>query len=150
AWNFRQRYRQFWEQHLALNEAGLLLGVTIGARGILPSDVKNACIRAGVYHIVVVSGQNMSLIVSLGVALLLLIHLPRRHAIWACVVPIFFYTTVVGGDPPVMRAAVSALVGLSAFALGRDIPRFYPLLLAAGVILCLEPAALLGASFQLS
>ena len=37
------------------------------ARGVLPKPLKEACIRAGVYHIVVVSGQNMSLIVGLGV-----------------------------------------------------------------------------------
>ena len=49
-----------------------------------------------------------------------------------------------------MRAAAMALVGLLAAALGRDIPRYYPLLLAAGWILLREPEALLGASFQLS
>src|SRR5262249_42946476 len=112
--------------------------------------LKEACIRAGVYHIVVVSGQNMSLIVALGVSLLLLFQVPRRHALWLCFVPIVFYTTAVGKDPPVVRAAVMATVGLLALALGRDIPRHYPLALAAGWILFWEPEAVLGASFQLS
>jgi competence protein ComEC len=128
----------------------LLLGVTIGARGILPKPIKEACIRAGVYHIVVVSGQNMSLIVSLGVSLLLLARVPRRHAFWACLAPIVFYTAAVGSDPPVVRAAATAIVSLFAAALGRDIPRYYPILLAAGWILIREPETLLGASFQLS
>ena len=150
AWRFHRHYREFWERHLSENEAGLLLGVTIGARGTLPKAVKEACIRAGVYHIVVVSGQNMSLIVSLGVSLLLLVRIRRRHALWVCLWPIIFYTAAVGGDPPVMRAAATAVVALFAAMLGRDIPRYYPLLLAAGWILIREPEALLGASFQLS
>ena len=150
AWMFHRRYRGFWERQLSVDEAGLLLGVTIGARGVLPKPVKEACIRAGVYHIVVVSGQNMSLIVSLGVSLLLLMRVRRRHALWVCLWPIIFYTAAVGGDPPVTRAAATAVVGLFAAMLGRDIPRYYPILLAAGWILIREPEALLGASFQLS
>ncbi len=92
----------------------------------------------------------MSLIVGLGISLLLLVRVPRRYAFWVCLVPIVFYTTVVGGDPPVMRAAAMSIVGLFAATLGRDIPRYYSLLLAAGWILICEPEALLGASFQLS
>src|SRR5438093_1381673 len=112
AWAFHRRYREFWERVLPLDEAALLLGITMGARGVLPKPIKEACIRAGVYHIVVVSGQNMSLIVGLGVSFLLLLQVPRRHAIWICLAPIAFYTAAVGGDPPVVRAAVMALIGL--------------------------------------
>lgn len=150
AWRFHRRYREFWERRLPWDETSLLLGVTIGARGILPRRVKEACIRAGVYHIVVVSGQNMSLVVSLGVSLLLILSVPRRHALWICFLPVVFYTATVGGDPPVVRAAVTSVVGLMATALGRDVPRYYPILLASGWILVQEPEAMLGASFQLS
>ena len=133
-----------------MDEASLLLGITLGARGTLPASLKEACIRAGVYHIVVVSGQNMALIVGLGVSFLLIMRIPKRHALWACALPVIFYTSAVGGDPPVMRAATMALIGLLVSALGRDVPRYCPLLLAAGWILIREPEALLGASFQLS
>jgi len=92
----------------------------------------------------------MSLIVGLGVSLLLLLKVPRRHALWLCFVPIIFYTAAVGSDPPVVRAAAMALIGLLVSALGRDVPRYCPLFLAAGWILFWEPEALLGASFQLS
>src|SRR5947209_7745936 len=68
SWAVHRRYRAFWERALPPAEAALLLGTTMGARGVLPSSIKEACIRAGVYHIVVVSGQNMSLIVGLGVS----------------------------------------------------------------------------------
>jgi len=150
AWLFHKRFRDFWENALPEEEAALLLGITMGARGVLPSSLKEACIRAGVYHIVVVSGQNMSLIVGLCVSCLLLLSIPRRYAIWVCLLPVIFYTSAVGNDPPVVRAAAMALIGLFVTALGRDVPRYCPFLLAAGWILIREPEALLGASFQLS
>ncbi len=150
AWRFQRRYRAFWEERLPERHAALLVGVTVGGRGILPADLKEACIRAGVYHIMVVSGQNMSLIVNLGLVLLLALAVPRRHAFWICLPLVIFYTVAVGSDPPVVRAAISALVGLLVSALGRDIPSYYPLCMAAAWILIREPEALLGASFQLS
>lgn len=150
AWTFQTRYRQFWEARLSWNEAALLSGMTVGARGLLPADLKETCIRAGVYHIVVVSGQNMSLLVSLGVMLLAMLAVPRRWALWISCPLIIFYTAAVGGDPPVTRAAASALVGLLVWALGRDVPDYMPLALAAGWILVQDPEALFGASFQLS
>lgn len=150
AWEFQNRYRTFWEERLPWKESALLLGITVGARGVLPPSLKEACIRAGVYHIVVVSGQNMSLLVNVGLLLLLSLTVPRRHALWVCLPLILFYTTAVGADPPVVRAAVTAVVGLIVAALGRDVPPYYPLCIAAGWILIRNPEALLGASFQLS
>lgn len=92
----------------------------------------------------------MSLLVNVGVLVLLFVTVPRRHALWICFPMIVFYTTAVGADPPVVRAAVTAIVGLLVAALGRDVPPYYPLCLAAGWILLRTPEALLGASFQLS
>jgi competence protein ComEC len=132
------------------DEAGLLLGITIGARGVLSPELKEKCIRAGVYHIVVVSGQNISLIVGLGIMLLQGLEVSRRRALWICTLPVLFYTAVVGADPPVLRATVMALVALGCSTLGRDVPRYQPLFLAAGWMVITEPESVLGASFQLS
>lgn len=150
AWVFQKRFHAFWEERLPGEEAPLLLGICVGGRGRLSADLKAACIRAGVYHIMVVSGQNVALIISLGIAVLQVLRIPPRYGFWICFGPLVFYATLVGADPPVVRAVLMALVGLLVSVLGRDVPRFYPLLLAAGGILIVEPAALFGASFQLS
>lgn len=150
AWRFYNRFQAFWKRVLPPDEAALLLGITIGARGILPASLKEDCIRAGVYHIVVVSGQNVALIIGLAMTLLKILQVPRRWGVWICATPVVFYACVVGSGPPVVRAAAMALVGLAAAALGRDVPPYYPLLLAAGWIVVQAPETLLGASFQLS
>jgi len=150
AWTFHQRFQDFWFSVLLPNEAALLMGITMGARGVLPATIKNQCIRAGVYHILVVSGQKVALIVVLGLWILRLLGVPRRWSLWISAPFIVFYALAVGADPPVVRASTMACVALAVMALGRDIPRYYPLALAAGWILLREPAALFGASFQLS
>lgn len=150
AYQFRRRFCGFWQERLGVDETALLLGVTMGGRGLLPAALKEACIRAGVYHIVVVSGQNMSLIISVILVTLGIIRLRPQMALLLCLPPILLYTLAVGADPPVVRASVSALVVLTARALRRDIPSIYPLTLAAWWILLNEPSDLFGASFQLS
>jgi competence protein ComEC len=150
AWGFHQRFKAFWLDRLPIEEAALLSCMTMGSRGILPTDLKNLCVRAGVYHMLVVSGQNVALLIVLGVGALQLFRIPRRRAFWLCCLPILFYTCAVGSDPPVMRASAMAIVALAILAMGRDIPGIYPFTLAWLWVLICEPAALFGASFQLS
>jgi len=150
AWTFHRCFTQFWFDHLPYEEAALISCITMGSRGVLPLEIKNQCIRAGVYHILVVSGQNMALIIAAGVICLRFLRVPRRKAFWICGLPIVFYTLAVGADPPVLRAAAMAIVGLAALAIGRDVPRYVPFVLAWLWILGFEPEALFGASFQLS
>jgi len=150
AWEFHNAFRQYWLATLPYKEASLLLGMTLGARGTLPPEMKDDCIRAGVYHIVVVSGQNMSLIIGIGLAILSLLRVPKRWSLGVCALPIIFYTLAVGADPPVVRAASMAIVSLGVIMFRRDVPKAYPLAWAAAWILLREPEAVLGASFQLS
>lgn len=150
AYRYRQRFFAFWNDRLETDRAALLLGVTMGGRGVLPPSLKESCIRAGVYHIVVVSGQNMSLIIAVVLFLISLTPAPPRRALFICAPPILFYTLAVGADPPVVRAAASALVRLIARALRRDIPAIYPLAWAAIWVILRDPTDFFGASFQLS
>jgi|GEM_PF-2005552 len=149
-WAVRQRFCAFWKSILPENEADLLLGLTIGGRGILPTEFKTQCIRAGVYHIVVVSGQNVAILITMGLGFFRRLSVPRRW-LWALAMgPILFYAQLTGSDPPVMRAAFMASYALLAVGLRRDPPRLYGLSMGAGILLLLWPEALFGASFQLS
>ncbi len=150
AFQFHHAFRRFWEARLAPDAAALLLGITIGAREGLSKELKNACIRAGIYHMVVVSGQNVGMVVLCGMFVSSLVGIPRRRLLGVCAGPLIFYALAVGTDPPVLRATVMALVALLAAGLGRDTIPWYPLVWAAGVLLLIDPAQLVGASFQLS
>ncbi len=150
AGRFHQRFRAFWFKELAPEEAALMSAITLGNHGVLPPEIKKECIRAGLYHILVVSGQKIALIVFAGFALLRAAGVPRRWMFWAGAPLLLFYTQAVGAEPPVVRATMMALVSLGILAMGRDSPSYYGLFWAAFWILLREPEALFGASFQLS
>src|SRR5207247_8312395 len=139
AWRCHKRFQQYWMDRLPFDEAALLSAITLGSRGVLPVSMKEACIRAGVYHILVVSGQKVALLIALGVSFLRFLKVPGRWAFWVAAPLIVLYAGVVGADPPVVRASAMALVVLACLALGRDVPRFYPLYLAGFWILLREP-----------
>jgi len=150
AWTLRQNFCAFWQRVLPEEEADLMIGLTIGGRGILTPEFKAQCIRAGVYHIVVISGQNVSVVIALGLALFQWVRWPR-HKIWALAIPpILFYAQLTGADPPVLRAAFMAIYTLLATGLRRDPPRLYSLSMTVGIFLLFWPQAMFGASFQLS
>jgi competence protein ComEC len=146
----RERFRGFWEARLPPYAASLLIGLTIGGKGILPPELKEDCIRAGVYHLVVVSGQNLAILVIAGLWCFERLWMPRRYLLFWTGLPLLFFMQVAGADPPILRAGLMTLYALSAAALRRDGPALYPLWFSAGFLLLLWPEALFGASFQLS
>lgn len=150
AFEFHHAFRRFWEYRLSVDEAALLLGMTIGAREGMSKKLKEECIRAGVYHMVVVSGQNVGVIVMAVAAALMGMRLPRRRLVWVCAGPLVFYALVVGSDPPVTRATIMSIGALLVVALGRDTLYWYSLVWAAALLLLSGPEVLFGASFQLS
>jgi competence protein ComEC len=149
-WGVRQRFCAFWQSVLPEDEASLLIGLTIGGRGVLAPEFKTQCIRAGVYHIVVVSGQNVAVVIALGLWGFRRMRLRRRWLWIVALPPILFYTELTGADPPVLRASIMAIYALLSAALQRDPPRFYGLSVSVGVLLLFWPESLFGASFQLS
>jgi len=150
AWVMRQRFRAFWENALPVNEAALMVGLTIGGKGILSPELKEICIRAGVYHLVVVSGQNLAMLLVSAWWLFQRAGVRRRFLILVTALPLLFYMQVAGSDPPILRAGLMAFYGLTAAAFRRDVPRLWPLIFSAGALLVFQPEALFGASFQLS
>lgn len=146
----RARFCRFWTERLPEPEASLLIGLTIGGKGILDSATKETCIRAGVYHLVVVSGQNVALLISLGFWLLSTAGFPTRWTLLVALPVMLFYAQLSGAEPPVLRAVAMAVYSLAAFLLRRDPPPLQGLWAGALALLALWPESLFGASFQLS
>jgi competence protein ComEC len=130
--------------------AALLAGLLLGERTDLPPDVDAAFRRAGVYHVLAVSGFNVALVASTVWALLALARAPRRLAALGALVVVGGFATVVGPQPSVLRATLMAGLVLVALLLERDASVLNGLALAALVILAVRPADLHDPGFQLS
>jgi competence protein ComEC len=111
---FRQHF--FAGMRTALPEplASLALGLLVGTRGLIPSELQDQLTRVGLSHIVAVSGYNLTIIVTA-------LYRPlRRHSKFlATALPLWLvltFTVVSGFSPSIVRAAiVSALMLLSAY-----------------------------------
>lgn len=130
--------------------AALLGGLLLGDRSGLPPDIDEAFRRAGVYHVLAVSGFNVALLATSVWALCSLARVGRRLAAIIAIVVVIGFALVVGPQPSVLRAAVMAVLVLAAVLLERDPSITNSLALAALAILAVRPGDLFDPGFQLS
>ena len=129
--------------------AGLAQGIVTGKRDGLDRELRLDLNTAGVSHLVVISGSNVSLIAAIVVAVLGWM-IGRRRAIFAALVIVAVYTVFVGADAPVVRAAIMATTMLVAASLGRRTSATAAIAMAAALMVAVQPNVLSDLSFQLS
>lgn len=128
-------------------EATLVAGEILGASDI-PSEFKAELTKTGTIHVVVVSGQNLMIV--LGVFMALSRYIGRRRSLVLSVLAIFAYALIAGFAPPAVRAMIMVLAATLALFLGRQVSTLLALFLAAVLIVIFSPASLFTISFQLT
>lgn len=127
-----------------------LAALLIGERDDLPPELEEPLIRAGVYHIIALSGLNVGL--AAFVASLLLRALPmregRRRGLVA--LSVVLYWAVARDSGSIGRAALMALLHLGGTACERRVSGVGTVAAAAILILLVNPAWLADAGFQLT
>ncbi len=131
-----------------------------GKRDFLSDDAKELIRKAGIFHIVTISGIQMSLVAGVFfVGLRRIFALSRTLALnypikkWAAALAILgavLYDLATGSRVGTERALVMTLVMLVAILFDRPAMSMRNLAFAAFFVILFEPEALLGASFQLS
>src|SRR5262249_44351707 len=99
----------------------------------------------GTYHVLVVSGMNLSLLAFVIFWTLRQFHLDQALASVVTVLVSFAYAFVTGVGPPVWRAALMLAVYLGARILYRERSMLNALGAAALGVLIFDPQALFGA-----
>ena len=131
-------------------EVGLGEGLLLGVNHALSTSLETIFRRAGIIHIVVLSGYNIQLVVQF-VLLLLAGFLPLRARAVVGIVAIIGFALVVGLGASVVRASVMAALALVALLLGRRYAVTRALFFAGAVMLCMNPYLLVyDVGFQLS
>jgi competence protein ComEC len=126
--------------------AGIVLGEDEGLTDELRGDFK----ASGLYHLLAVSGQNITYL-ALGVlGLAWLLGIPRVLGEVAAIAAIAGYVLAVGWQPSVVRAGVAGGLASLAWLLSRARDRWHFLTLGAAVLLAWTPTSLLEPGFQLS
>lgn len=141
-------------------QRGVVLALATGNQQEVPSDVAAAYTRAGVTHILSVSGFHVGVVTAVWVIVLrwlmlrwewLALQLDLRRAALLSTLPVMLlYLVFTGGAPATARSVfMVAAVVLAAWS-EREVDLLDALLLAAFTLLLYDPGVLFDLSFQLS
>lgn len=147
--DLRQHTGSAIEDAMGVIESGLARGVLVGQGAAVPKRVLQDLRETNLSHLVVVSGQNVTLAAML-VAAGLTWLLGRRRALVAGIIFAWGYSALVGFSPPVARAAAMVTLALLATVLGRPGSGATALGFAGLVMTAFDPQLVQDVSFQLS
>lgn len=131
------------------SQAGLLAGILFGTRASLSRPLTDAFITTGTIHIIALSGQNVSIIISL-LASTLLPFFSRRIASLLTLLVLGLFLWFVGPSPSLVRAVIMGSLTLFSVIFGRQNWSLLSLVLAVGIMLVLNPPWITDLGFQLS
>jgi len=132
------------------SQASLMDAMVLGEESFLRNATRTEYQRSGTYHVLVVSGMNLSILAFAIFWTLRQFRVDPALAAITTVVVSFAYAFVVGVGPPVWRAALMLATYLGARLLYRGRNMMNAIGAAALGVLIADPHALFGASFQLT
>lgn len=128
-----------------------LNGLLLGAKKSIPDDLMEAFNRTGTTHIVALSGYNITIIAVLVQKLCQRLWISRKRSFWVSLGAISFFVLITGAQASVLRAGIMGMLVLLALQLGRLSRITGTLILAAVVMVLINPKVLVfDAGFQLS
>src|ERR1700712_3198808 len=131
-------------------EAALARGFVLGDDNGVDRDTKEDFIRAGLSHLLAVSGENVTLLALLAMPVLAALGIPLRERLVWTIALIAVYVPLAGSGASIQRAGVMGAAGLLATLAGRRASRLYALGLAAVVTLAIDPSVASDVGWQLS
>jgi competence protein ComEC len=134
-------------------EAALAAGILLGVRSGIDPAINDAFARAGLTHVVAISGWNIAIVAAITAAASRpLARLPsgRWLAAVAAMGAVAAYVLLTGASPSVVRAALMAGALLMARLGGTRSHAISALMLAALLMLVVSPAIAWDVGFQLS
>lgn len=145
----RKKIIDFYQKNLPEPTSGLVSGIVLGSKTSLSYDFWQKTKDVGVSHIVVASGTNITFIVSFIFSASAL-YVSRRKTILIVIISIILYLFVSGFEPPLIRAALMAVITFGVQSRGRLVAAWKVLFLTAGIMLVIEPDWLTDLGFVLS
>lgn len=162
---FKQKMYKIIDRYLPASESALLKGIFLSETQFLSDAVTEHYRATGLTHILSVSGLHVGIVAAAAFFLMyspifhfLVKYFPnaasagiaRKLTALFTLVPILFYSLLVGAKVPALRAGMMVVMFLLAVLVERANKLFNALLLAAFVLLIWNPKAILDVGFQLS
>jgi len=157
---FRSQIRETIIRNAPPPEQTLISAMILGNQKEIPLPIIEKFNMTGTSHILAISGFNVGMIALWTILVIRWIFKMSEYlmlrfniiklSLLSAFLPVIFYTLIAGAGMSVLRAAIMALVFMTAILLDRQQDIINSLAAAAVLILILSPEALFDISFQLS
>lgn len=154
-WSYVVRYEclKIWRQFIADEQiVQLMYAMLLGDATHLSPTIKDSFTKAGVAHMLALSGNNIELLIWLCWSLLYVIKNKKLNWIkyLFSLVAVMLYACICFSSPSLLRATIMCVVCSIASLIGRPHEPYNQLCVAAIIVLCFEPMWLFSIGFQLS
>lgn len=132
------------------DDAGVVRALLIADTRDLQDDVRDRYARAGLVHVLSISGMHVAIISG---ALLLALRAARVQASlarWLAVLFTAVYVAAIGAPPPAVRSAAMLAAATAGWALQRPVSPWATLALGAAVPIAIDPQVVTDLGYQLS
>lgn len=146
----RKMLKDYFAKFLPPAETGLLIGLLAGDRSSIPDSLQSGFRRAGIVHVLAISGFHVVLLSGMVLLLLKATRMPHRIAKGVAVLLMLAYAPVAGGAPAVYRAVFMFSVVQIASLFERKADSLNSLGVALLFLTFSNPQILWNVGFQLS
>ncbi|OQY57853.1 MAG: DNA internalization-related competence protein ComEC/Rec2 [Desulfobacteraceae bacterium 4572_88] len=158
--HFREEISQLIEGTGPGNHVGVLKGLILGEKMEISRTVREDFNRAGIAHLLAISGLHIDIIASLFLLFFTWLLSRFRCVLWRAwarkgavllsFFPVLAYALISGMSVPTQRAVIMFALFMFATLLEREYDSINALALAGMLLLVIHPASLFWVSFQLS
>jgi competence protein ComEC len=158
--NTRSRFADLVEESGHTQAQGVLKALIIGDRSRISPETRQAFNRAGVGHLLAISGLHIGIVATVAFSFFqwslarfkffLWRAWLRKSAALLSLMPVFTYGLIAGFTPSTQRAVIMVSVFLLTFLFEKEQDPLNTLALAALMILVADPPSIFSISFQLS
>lgn len=129
---------------------GLVPGLVDGDTSELTPDLKLAMRRTGLTHLEAVSGENVTIVLMVVLAVAPYVGLRRRGRVLLCALTLVGFVVLARPTPSVLRAAVMGGLALLAMATGRRVAPLSALSMSVAALVVIDPFLARSVGFVLS
>lgn len=148
-YSLRSKLAKYIQNWLPGDVGGLAVGILLGGSGLLSRDLNNAFRTVGLSHIVAASGFNLIFVIGWINALGTRFFGKRTTMLFALVGTIL-YMFISGMSSSIIRAGIMTIISITALYFGRKSDPFWSLILAAVIMIIVDPFIISDIGFQLS
>lgn len=152
--SYREKIKKVCQERIdrlyGIQQNGILSACLIGEKKAISDTTKALYNKAGIGHVLAISGFHIGIIIGLLIYILGKVGMPYIVRQLSIIIGVWCYTLFTGSSISTLRGAIMVTFLLMGRCLWQEEDEITNLALAAGIILCNNPYQLFQVGFQLS